>query len=1057
MQLSLTNPLTQLLLGCLLWLAATCVYAVSPVALIDNIDEPFDLNPFVETIEDPLQQYTLEDIQAGTYDDMWQRNTKPYFVGHNVRSKYWFRVTLDWQGQENQTSVLYIAGQFTLLWRIGVVLPTGEDNLTRRFETGFLAPYTTRDIASQQYGFTLPLRTDKPQTVLGWVSNTDAAFPTSLPLYLVSESGFDDLQEQMSLLLTAFYAAMGALWIYNLFLFITLRQSVYGLYILFLACAILMCATMDGSSARWLWPNSGEMNIRIGQSNGVIAMMVYLTFVMKALDGMTFRPLLKKFYHGLLGLACLILLHNLFANDFFLTSTIAQFYFGITVLMSLVLIITAVRAHHPTAGYLLLAEIAVQTGSTGFTLMFHGVLPMHPITFWGLHWGFLCEALLLSLALAARTRIAQQHAIDHLQRYENLYESSVQGLFQFNLLDGSLKCNDAFAKLFGFDSKEELMSQAIVGKKSHEFWTNPELVVPLFEKGYVSGFEIPITSEATQQEIWVSINMRLIYDNQQFPLFVDGAFNDINERKLKEREENKRAIAESANSAKSQFFASMSHELRTPLTSILGYSEAALGTTVSPEQKDVSLQTIHRGGQQLLQLINDILDLSKIEAQKLEVENLEVNVFEVLRDVQDNFSILAERKQIGFTIHYQLPLPEIISSDPTRLKQTLINICGNAIKFTEHGAVAIHVSANKEQQTMRFAIQDSGIGLRPDQVDKLFHAFTQADTSTTRNFGGTGLGLYLSKQIAEKLGGDITVDSVLGKGSTFTITVATGCLENIAWLDSLPEQFDKPVQSIDIPKLSGHILYAENDPQNQQLIATFVQQTGATVDVIGNGQKALALVQEKHYDLIFTDIRLPTLDGVEFTKTVLAGQPHTPIIAITATVTELEIDEFKMAGFKRVLRKPIERKMLFEAMTEYLPTQTANSHASFSGTITREAKIIRVLLAEDNLANQELITLYLKRAGAETTIVSDGVEALQAVGREDFDLILMDMNMPAMDGMTAVRYLRSKGFNNPIYALTANESKEAIDECKSAGCNGHLAKPLDVGNLNNIINRLSAS
>ena len=915
-------PCIKFIVGCLLWLVALCATAETPVATINNLDEPFDLSPYIEYIEDPNHEFTFDKIRDKNFEHLWQRSTERYFIGKNINSRYWLRVSFTINNSGANKNVIIIQKQAINIGVFKAQLPTVDDVLNERIvDAGKFVNNKARDFDSLNYAFRLHTTKGIPTTLYFSVSNKNSGLRAVLPIYLASETTFKKSDDFNKLLLAAFYGVMASLWIYNFCLFITLRQQMIASYLVFLGGCIYTCSSSDGVQlvliSNWY---SFAVNT-LGNDIGILTSAAYIHFVYKALNDLDILPKFRNLYRLIILMAPLfIFLSVLDLVGIFVSVWLTQLYGIVVIPTTFIVILIAVYRRVPTSGYLLLAEMMTVAGGITYMLTLQGLVPINKFTYWSLHWGFSTEALLLSLLFAARTQYAVKD----------------------------------------------------------------------------------------------------------------------------------KALAEIANKAKSQFFASMSHELRTPLTAILGYSEVALSRDADLEQKQNSLETINRSGQHLLQLINDILDLSKIEAQKLEVESLDVKVIDILHDVHDYFSILAEKKRISFNIRYQFPLPETITSDPTRLKQTIINICGNAVKFTEAGGVTLHVACDNEKQIMQFAIQDTGIGLKPDQVNKLFSAFTQADTATTRNFGGTGLGLHLSKQIAQKLGGDITVESEFGKGSTFTITVATGLLNNVTWLESLPAQVNHSHQAITIPQFAGHILYAEDNPQNQELVSTFVSQTGATIDVVGNGQKALALAQAKQFDLIFTDIRMPTLDGVEFTRTLLTVKPHLPIVAITAAATEHELEEFIAAGFKRILRKPIDRKMLYEVMAEYLPVRNAN------GTKESEekSKPLRVLLAEDNIENQALIKIYLKRAGTATIIANDGVEALQIVGREEIDLVLMDMQMPHMDGLTAVRYLRGKGFDKPIYALTANETAEAIQACIDAGCDGHLSKPLDTAQLNELITRI---
>ncbi len=774
--------LTPLLLCCLLWLVATGVYAENVTAILKNIDKPFDLNPYVETIEDPHHEYTLEDIQAGKYDHLWQQNTVPHFVGSNLKSKYWFRLTLNWQGAEQQASVLYIPNQPSSLFRIGILLPNAQGSSTL-ITTGSLEPYHSRDIDSTQYSFNLSLAPNEPTSVFGWISNAETALPPMLPLYLVSAGGYDSIQDQVEFIQVAFYAVMAALWFYNLCLYVTLREPVYGLYILFLASAALACATVDGSSQRWMLMEAPDLNVRISATNGVFMTMVYLAFVVHALNGVSFWPRFKLVYRTLLFCGFIALILCLVSPKLSVSAVITQGLLGFIFLVALVSIIQAIREKQPTAIYLLIAEIMTITGASSYMLMINGIVSINLIATWGMHWGVLIEALLLSLALAARTRLAQQSAIENLKKYETIYTDSIEGFFNYDLASNELKCNRAFAKLFGYaDVNEMPVANSPLGH--FDISVQTELPQLLVKAGYITHYEAQVLSPKLNSPIWVSINMRLVKNEKGRALRTEGSMVNITDRKLGEIAEKNGVAAEARNQAKSQFFASMSHELRTPLTAILGYSEVALGEEIENKMVKDALNIIHRGGQHLLQIINDILDLAKIEAQKLDVESIQVYIQPLLEDIQTTMEFLAKQKGLVFTIRYHYPLPKIITSDPTRLKQILLNLCGNAIKFTQKGTVTVTVSCDRENELMSFTIEDTGFGLKADQVENLFAAFTQADASTTRNYGGTGLGLHLSKQLAQKLGGDITVASVYGEGSIFTLSITTDSLQNIEWLEA---------------------------------------------------------------------------------------------------------------------------------------------------------------------------------------------------------------------------------------------------------------------------------
>ena len=924
-----------LLLGCLTLLAqsqeAVTVRTPLPV-VIDDLHTPHNLSPHLQFFEDADHQYTIADVQAGRHDQLWQQVKGAYFLGQNPNSKYWLRISYEWRGNAAATAVLMIPNHSGLLTHIGLILPNA-DGSSRTINTGHLEPFATRDYQSHQFGFAVPLLPNQPLTILAWVSNRDIAMPAMVPLYLMSEQQFDDANNFLNGLLIAFYAVLGAMLIYNLSLFLSLWQPVYGIYVIFMLIAMLTCATLDGTSLRWWLPESPILNYRIGTCNGVALGMAHLTFVVFALDTFIYLPAFKKMYALTMFLGLASMIYTAIGDNSIASGTYAQTFGAGVVPVILVPIIYGVIKRAPTAGYVMVAELVTLAGSISFMLMIQNAAPINAFTFWGLHWGFLGEAILLSLALAARTRIAQQQAIRYLNNYQTLYEQAVEGLFEYDLSNHSVHANKAFAQLFGYASVDTLptVSNPLLLFSGEDRQTIPEL---LERDGIIAGYEAVIEHPISHENLWVLISMRLVLDEKQKPIRIDGSMQNVTARKQKEALEKEKLVAEQerkaaemASEAKSQFFASISHELRTPLTAILGYAEIGLRRSLSHEEKEQKFQTIRKSGRHLLQLVNDILDLSKIEAHKLEVEIIDVNLVELLNEVNDYISILSLDKGLIFSINYQLPFPETIQSDPTRLKQILINLCGNSVKFTDKGGVTLQVSCEPTDEQLRFSIKDSGIGMKAEHVEKLFQAYVQADASITRNFGGTGLGLYLSKQIAEQLGGTIVVESAFGKGSTFTVTIAAGKLSDKNWLTKLPTSEITPTQK--------------------------------------------SAVVEDH------------------------------------------------------------------SQTVHLPPKT---NANF-----------RVLLAEDNPVNQQLVAFHIKQSGAEAVIAKDGVEALAYALTKNIDLVLIDMEMPIMGGLEAVEKLRMKHFNKPIYALTANESEKAIMECLAAGCNGHLSKPLNTEKLMSVL------
>jgi len=395
----------------------------------------------------------------------------------------------------------------------------------------------------------------------------------------------------------------------------------------------------------------------------------------------------------------------------------------------------------------------------------------------------------------------------------------------------------------------------------------------------------------------------------------------VRERTLELAEARDKAIQ--ADRSKSAFLATMSHELRTPLTAIIGFSDSLLDPDQNMAERIDSIHSIIKGSKHLHQIINDILDVSKIDADKLDIEHIPVNLFEILRDVEAIISLLATEKNLLFSIQYDFPLPEIITSDPLRLKQILINICNNAIKFTEKGSVTLKVSCDCKEQKVFFNVIDTGIGLSDEQLDKLFKPFTQADNTTSRKFGGTGLGLHLSKKLAISLGGDIRVESTDGVGSRFTIEIHTGDLNGQTPVTSLPAL---PVQEIRGTQpdfsLNGTVLLVEDHADNQRLISMYLNKAGIAADIANNGKEAVRKAMANEYDLILMDIQMPIMNGIEATQTLRAKNYTGPIVALTANAMKSDVDACTAAGCDDFVSKPIDKNSLYKLLEKYLSADT---------------------------------------------------------------------------------------------------------------------------------------
>ncbi|KZN65605.1 ATP-binding protein [Pseudoalteromonas luteoviolacea] len=400
--------------------------------------------------------------------------------------------------------------------------------------------------------------------------------------------------------------------------------------------------------------------------------------------------------------------------------------------------------------------------------------------------------------------------------------------------------------------------------------------------------------------------------------------------------------AEQANQLKSRFLANMSHEIRTPLTAIMGFTEQLLH---NPQAKnaELHLDTILRNSKHLLELINNILDLSKIEAEKLEVEQNEIEFLPLLKDVESIILPMAEEKQLDFMLDYNFPLPKVLNSDETRLKQILLNIASNAVKFTEQGSIIVGVDFKTGPDQFVFVIKDTGIGMSESEMERVFKPFEQADTTTTRRFGGTGLGLCISKNLAQLLGGDVEVTSEQGNGSVFSISIAANHqTANIEWIDcdSYIHNQVSSTQELAEKQLEANILLAEDNKDNQELITLLLSTWGLVPDIANNGAEAVEMSLVNDYDLILMDMQMPVMGGLEATEMLRHAAYDGPIVALTANIMKNDIDNYLAAGCDATLGKPIDREKLGAVLLEFL--QVDNDNLSKWNNLLESEKFLQI-------------------------------------------------------------------------------------------------------------------
>ncbi len=1012
--------------------------AVADLA-VKPIDDAYELGTSTWYYEDTDGSADFTDVSSAAFNDNWQKSQQESLSFGYTSSTYWFRLTLANETTKSQKRLLEIS--YPVIDFIDVHI-LRNNRLVESHQFGDQLPFANRPVNHANFLIPLELPANS-HTRLYLKVKTGSSM--QVPLKLWSYDALVERDQNELIASGLYFGAMLIMTLYNLMLFFVLRDRNFLYYVIYVISMAMLIFGIKGYSFKYLWPEASTWNDQSLVISLACIIVFAGAFTRSFLMIPQHRPLLSKIleFHIGLGLVCGILAFVL-PYRLGITSTILVALSAI--IWCLIIGIVRWRDRCEAVRYYLTAWSFMLGGGAILAMNKFGIVPNNVLTQNAAQIGSAIEVVLLSIALANQMNTerhlrqlaqdeslkAQMSAMDSLKQYQELYDNAIQGLFIIDSEGCFTKVNPSVGRILGADSHGLLDGNGPTNL--NEFFPDIRDLISSPER-LLQDESIRIKGKrADGRSVWIVLTLRPVLNSEAAADHFEGSMVDITEGIEKEAALRERETAESTAKAKSEFLATMSHEIRTPMNGVLGMVEMLKGTRLDFHQNRY-VNTIYHSGQALLGVINDILDYSKIESNKLDVEKISVDLSEVVDECVSVFSSLCEEKNLPLYVDLDPGIPSRIFSDPTRIRQILLNLLSNAFKFTDKGYVYIKIDQLENQQ-VRIAVQDTGIGLDKAAQNKLFQSFSQADSSTTRKYGGTGLGLAISKRLTELMGGKIGVSSKKGNGSTFWFTVKDYRLE------TPPE--------VDTPKGAGQctLLFGMEDKRfakaSQRYLESMVKDTLAITDIDGLVDY---VSHAESLDNVLFFLEDMFFEAIQHHRCFRQIKSHIMVLTRPGQSARYQ----KKLDSALILERPVSPFQIRQTIARCLNPQNPVNELLDE---VLDISGMHFLVAEDNKVNQMVIKGILKKHGAEVSVADNGESVFEKYRNhhQKVDIVLMDIEMPVMNGYeatTAIRnYEHQESLNRkPIFGLSAHALAEYMEKSQQIGMDGFITKPVTIKQL----------